>query len=54
MVGNPADVSKLEPYRIVLKTDKFDLGQTKIPYNITLMESGIIRARVRNDTGLAC
>ena len=54
MVGDPLNATSIDPYRIVLSTDKFDLGQTKIPYNITEMDTGLIRARVRNDTGLSC
>jgi hypothetical protein len=48
------NAAKIDPYRIVLSTDKFDLGQTKIPYNITEMDTGLITANVRNDTGLDC
>jgi hypothetical protein len=53
-VGDPLNATKIDPYRIVLSTDKLDLGQTKIPYNFSELNTGIITALVRNDSGLAC
>lgn len=50
VVGDPENVWKLEPYKIILSTDKFDLGITKIPYNITQLDNGLIRTTIRNET----
>ena len=54
MVGDPLNVTLIEPYKVVLSTDKIDLGQTKIQYNISDMEPGVIKAKIHNYTGLEC